>query len=273
MANMDKTDKNIFFYNKDAAEWRAFRPKLLAMAGGKGCRRAMIKNKSDKDVDKDATKEELTAAYELIMLTVRDDKLISTLDGLYTDEEEETYDGHKAFKHIDNLHLTVNSIDKAEDKKNEYDNIRAERLEEFPSRDDVTTRFDKMFGIWQGLKHTAREISVIELCLDMKASFLGCGDGVLREVDKAWGALTIEQHKMSDAVHTALVEAAAIAYKHESVRSAIRPGNRPLPIFRFAWSTRPLTRAPLLRPLCRTTPSWTSPRRRNARATQRRTTG
>ena len=42
---MDKTDKKIFFYNKDAAEWRAFRPKLLAMAGGKGCRRAMIKNK------------------------------------------------------------------------------------------------------------------------------------------------------------------------------------------------------------------------------------
>jgi len=58
------------------------------------------------------------------------------------------------------------------------------------------------------------------------ASFLGCGDGVLREVDKAWGALTIEQHKMSDAVHTALVEAAAIAYKHESVRSAIRPALR-----------------------------------------------
>jgi hypothetical protein len=42
-----------------------------------------------------------------------------------------------------------------------------------------------MFGIFQGLKHTAREISVIEFCLDMKASFLGCGDGVMREVDKA----------------------------------------------------------------------------------------
>jgi hypothetical protein len=53
----------------------AFRPKLLAMAGGKGCRRAMIKNKSDKDTNKDATKAELTAAYELIMLTVRNDKL------------------------------------------------------------------------------------------------------------------------------------------------------------------------------------------------------
>jgi hypothetical protein len=54
-----------------AAEWRAFRPKLLAMAGGKSCRRAMIMNKSDKDVNKDDTKEELTAAYKLIMLTVR----------------------------------------------------------------------------------------------------------------------------------------------------------------------------------------------------------
>jgi hypothetical protein len=286
MDNMDKTDKKIFFYNKDAAEWRAFRPKLLAMAGGKNCRRAMIKNKSDKDVDKDATKEELTAAYEFIMLTVRDDKLISTLDGLYTDEDAEQYDGHKAFKHIDNLHLTVNSIDKAKDKKNEYDNIRAERLEGFPSRNDVTTRFDKMFGILQGLKHTPREISVIELCLDMKASFLGCGegvmrevdkawgslaittrfdkmfgilqglkhtpreisvielcldmkmkasflgcgDGVMREVDKAWGSLTIQQREMSDAVHTALVEAAAIAYKHESIRSAICPGQRALQV-------------------------------------------
>src|SRR6056297_1529713 len=35
---------------------------------------------------------------------------------------------------------------------------------------------------------------------------------------------------MSDAVHTALVEAAAIAYKHESVRSAIRPGQRALQV-------------------------------------------
>jgi hypothetical protein len=52
----------------------------------------------------------------------------------------------------------------------------------------------------------------------------------MREVDKAWGSLTIQQREMSDAVHTALVEAAAIAYKHESVRSAIRPGQGALQV-------------------------------------------
>eukprot|EP00962_Isochrysis_galbana_P037646 scaffold13222_cov122-Isochrysis_galbana.AAC.3 len=42
--------------------------------------------------------------------------------------------------------------------------------------------------------------------------------------------------------------------------------------FGLAWSSCPLTRAPLLRPLRRTTSSWISPRRRNVRVTQRRTT-
>eukprot|EP00962_Isochrysis_galbana_P011124 scaffold3114_cov114-Isochrysis_galbana.AAC.16 len=40
------------------------------------------------------------------------------------------------------------------------------------------------------------------------------------------------------------------------------------PIFGLAWSRRPLTRAPLLRPLRRTTSTWESSRRRNARVTR-----
>jgi len=57
--------------------------------------------------------------HALLILMIKNDQLVSTLTSLYTDDNNEIYDGHAAFKHNDSIYMDTNTNGKAEAKKTE----------------------------------------------------------------------------------------------------------------------------------------------------------